>query len=201
MTLIMIVIPSPSDGVIPDVVNRGWVGQAAHTLSEQDHDNRAPRYGHIGTHGDPTDTMTITEELHINCPPSTAFDLMADVRKLTEWNKGVSRAEMTTADPVGQGSTFVTVNRGQEMESTITTCDRPRRLDFMVTGKTMTVAARFDFDSADSGTKLVIEFDPAPKGVFKLLFPVLKPIIRRDLAKQHQKFKTFCEAKHQPDHP
>lgn len=141
--------------------------------------------------------MTIREELHIDCPPTTAFDLMADVRKLTDWNDGASKAEMTSDGPVRHGSTFIAVNRGQEMESTITTFDRPDRLDFSVAGKAMNVAARFRFTSAGSGTKLAIEFDPNPKGVMKVLFPVLKPVIRRDLAKQHTKFKTFCESQNQ----
>ena len=109
--------------------------------------------------------MGITEEMHIDCPPATAFDLMADVRQLTEWNEGASRAEMTSAGPIGQGSRFVAVNRGQEMESTITRFDRPERLDFSVTGKTMAVAAVFRFTEAgaagrsgdDVGTVCVVE--------------------------------------------
>lgn len=143
--------------------------------------------------------MTISEQLHIDCPPATAFDLMADVRKLTEWNDGASKAEMTSAEPIGHESTFVAVNRGQEMKTAIVTFERPERLDFSVTGKTMDVAARFHFESVGSSTKLSIEFDPAPKGVMKLLFPVLKPLIRRDLAKQHGKFKQFCETQHQAE--
>lgn len=142
--------------------------------------------------------MTITEQMHIDCPPATAFDLMADVRKLTDWNDGASRAEMKSDGPIGQGSQFVAVNRGQEMESTITTFDRPERLDFAVTGKAMDVAAAFHFTADGAGTGLVIEFKPRPKGLMKALFPVLKPLIRRDLVKQHLKFKAFCEAKDQP---
>ena len=138
--------------------------------------------------------MTIREELYIECLPETAFDLMADVRKLTEWNDGASKAEMRSAEPVGPGSTFIAVNRGQEMQSTITTFQRPERLDFSVTGKAMDVAATFRFSGAGSGTQLVIEFDPTPKGVMKLLFPLLRPVIRRDLARQHLKFKDFCES-------
>ena len=83
------------------------------------------------------------------------------------------------------------------METTITTFNRPERLDFAVTGRAMDVAARFRFGSAGPGTELVIEFDPSPKGVMKLLFPLLKPVIRRDLAKQHDKFKLFCESQSQ----
>ena len=84
------------------------------------------------------------------------------------------------------------------MTSTITTFDRPHHLGFAVTGKAMEVAASFTFQAAPAGTDLVIEFEPAPKGVMKLLFPLLKPLIRRDLAKQHAKFKDYCEAHTQP---
>jgi uncharacterized protein YndB with AHSA1/START domain len=138
--------------------------------------------------------MAITEEMHIDCPPATAFDLMADVRKLTDWNQGASRAEMTSAGPIGQGSRFVAVNRGQEMESTITRFDRPERLDFSVTGKAMDVSAVFRFTAAGAGTTLFIEFQPHPKGIMKILFPVLRPLVRRDLAKQHLKFRDFCQS-------
>ena len=141
--------------------------------------------------------MTIREELHIDCPPTTAFDLMADVRRIADWNDGVSRAEMKSVGAIGNGSTFVAVNRGQKMESTITTFDRPERLEFATSGKAMDVAGRFSFTSAGSGTKLIIELDPKPKGVMKVLLPMLKPIIRRDLARQHAKFKDYCESQNQ----
>ena len=138
--------------------------------------------------------MTLREELHIECPREVAFDLMADVRRLTEWNDGASEAEMSSAEPIGPGSTFAVVNRGQRMTSTITTFDRPQRLEFFVAGKAMDVEATFDFQIATAGTQLQIGFEPAPKGVMKVLFPVLKPFIRRDLARQHTKFRDFCEA-------
>ena len=107
--------------------------------------------------------MTIREELHIDCPPETAFDLMADVRKLTDWNDGASKAEMRSAGPVGPGSTFIAVNRGQEMESTITTFQRPDRLDFSVKGKAMDVAATFRFSGVGSGTQLSHRIRPRPE--------------------------------------
>lgn len=141
--------------------------------------------------------MTIREEMHIDCPPATAFDLMADVRKLTDWNEGASRAEMTSTGPIGKGSQFIAVNRGQEMKSTITRFDRPERLDFSVSNKALDVGASFYFTDADKGTELVIEFDPEPRGIMKALFPMLKPLIRRDLLNQHFKFKEFCESQTQ----
>ena len=141
--------------------------------------------------------MSIREELHIDCSPATAFDLMADVRKLPLWNEGASRAELKSDEPIGQGSRFIAVNRGQEMESTITTFDRPNRLDFSTSGKLMDAASAFHFAEAGTGTALVIELDPHPKGVMKVLLPVLSPLIRRDLVRQHLNFKEFCESQSQ----
>ena len=139
--------------------------------------------------------MTISEELHIDCPPAMAFDLMADVRHLTTWNDAASRAELTTGEPIGEGSRFIAVNRGQEAESTIVRFDRPARLEFQVLNRRLDVDATFTFAEQDGGTRLNITFEPHPKGVMAILFPVLKPLIRRDLATQHRKFKAFCEAR------
>jgi hypothetical protein len=104
-----------------------------------------------------------------------------------------SRAELVTEEPIGPGTRFVTVNRDQEMQSTITRFDRPDRLELHVTGKAMDVDSTLTFRPSDSGTKLAMEFEPHPKGVMKILFPLLKPIIKRDLRTQHRKFAEFCE--------
>lgn len=140
--------------------------------------------------------MEISEKLFIDCPPTMAFDLMADVRNLTRWNEGASRADKLSDGPIATGTVFVTVNRGQEMKSTITTFSPPERLDFDVRSDRLDVASTFTFTPSGTGTELVIEFEPKTKGIMKLLFPVLRPIIKRDLAAQHLRFKSFCEAQH-----
>lgn len=84
--------------------------------------------------------MTITEDLQIRCPPATAFDVLADVRNETQWNADVSKAELTTDEPIGQGSRFITEH-----------------------GK----------------------------------FPLLRPMIRRGMVKQHQNLKALCESQAQ----
>jgi hypothetical protein len=138
---------------------------------------------------------SLTEELHINCPDALAFDLMADVRNITQWNRGVSRSEMKSDQPIGAGSRFETVNRGQTMASTITRYERPQRLEYDVTSKAMDVHGQFEFHSTAGGTKLDMRFDASPKGIMKVLFPVLKPLIRRDLIRQHDRFRDFCETR------
>jgi uncharacterized protein YndB with AHSA1/START domain len=138
--------------------------------------------------------VIITKELHIDCPPTTAFDLMADVRETTSWHGGISQAEMTSDEPIGQASQLVSVMRGQTLDSTITTCDRPERLEFVTTGKLMDIAATFDFTGTEEGTMLVtMAFDARGKGLMSALVPLLGPIVKRDFAKQHANFKKLCE--------
>jgi len=143
--------------------------------------------------------MAITEEMHIECAPATAFDLMADVRNVTRWNSSVSSAELTSNEPIGEGSQFLTVNKIQEQDIAITAFDRPRRVDFTVSGPRMDIPTTFTFTEADGGTALVGSFDVRPKGLMSFFFPLLKPMVRRELSKQHVKFKQLCESQAQSD--
>ncbi len=61
----------------------------------------------------------------------------------------------------------------------------------------MDLAIAFTFTETASGTLVHGEFDPKPKGIMAVLFPVLCPMIRRGMAKQHQNFKALCEAQGQ----
>lgn len=137
--------------------------------------------------------MAFTEELHIDCPSTTVFDLMADARNETRWNGSVSRAELVTDEPIGEGSRFIVVNRAREDEVMITAFDRPDRLEFAVTSKAMDIDITYTFVEEGGTTTAVGNFDARPKGFMKVLLPLLMPVIKRDLAKQHTKLKKLCE--------
>jgi hypothetical protein len=126
-------------------------------------------------------------------PPVEAFDKMADARNEVHWNSQVSRSELVSDEPVGQGSRFTTVNRGKEYDATIATYERPARLVFAVTGAPMDITATFEFTGTDAGSSLHGSFEMRPKGIMKAMFPLLKPMVAKDLARQSQSFKTFCE--------
>jgi uncharacterized protein YndB with AHSA1/START domain len=58
--------------------------------------------------------MLASVAVDITAPPELVFDLMADARTEPTWNSQVSETELTTPEPIGSGSRFRTVNRGQE---------------------------------------------------------------------------------------
>jgi hypothetical protein len=135
----------------------------------------------------------------IAVPAADAFDRMADARNETTWNSQVSRSELVSGGPVGPGARFKTVNRGKPYDATIVTYERPHRLVFEVTGPPMDITATFGFEPDGDGagdrdaTVLTGHFDMRPKGFMKLALPVLSPAVRRDLRKQMEGFRAFCE--------
>jgi len=123
---------------------------------------------------------------------------LADARNETHWNAQVSKSELMSAEPVGSGSAFRTVNRGKEYTAAIIAFDRPNLLTFDVKGSPMDITASFRIEPDDARSVLRGEFDMRPKGLMKVMFPLLKPMIRRDLARQSQSLKAFCESSSGP---
>jgi len=136
--------------------------------------------------------VRVTAKIRIARPPEDVFDTLADLRNDTEWNSRVSRAELRSPEPIGQGSQFALVNGGTAYDVTITTYDRPSRLVLEASGKPdLTIASTFA--PAGEGTELESDFDFRPRGPLKVLFTLLAPVIRRDVPKQYASLKAFCE--------
>jgi hypothetical protein len=118
--------------------------------------------------------------------------MLADLRNDTQWNSRVSRAELRSPEPIGLGSRFGIVNGGTAYDVTITSYDRPSRLVFEASGKPdLTIACTFT--PTGEGTELESDFDFRPRGALKVSFPLLAPVIRRDVPKQYASLKALCE--------
>jgi hypothetical protein len=137
--------------------------------------------------------MEFTVEQHIRCTPEHAFDLMADARNEPRWNSQVSRTELRGDEPIGPGSHFLIVNRGQEYDAAITTYDRPSRLVFEATGQT-DLTITYAFQPAAEGTTYRGVYEFRPKGAARFAMPLLKPVIRRSLQKETASFAALCES-------
>ena len=138
--------------------------------------------------------MKTTVSVDVQEPPGRVFDLMADARNEPAWNSQVTSTDLTSGEPIGPGSTFTTVNRGQTYTAVITEYERPHRLTFEVTGKAMTITGRMWFTGAPDTTQLKAEFDMQPKGFMKAVLPLMAPAVRKDFPRQFASFKRFCEA-------
>jgi hypothetical protein len=137
---------------------------------------------------------------HLTCEvkagPEAVFDALADVRNEVEWNALVTRADLISSGPIGAGTTFDTITRGRPFRATIATYDRPTRLGFEITGPQLGLASSFAFDAAGTSgpTTVAGDFEFLPKGLFKLAFPLLKPMIVGPMPKRMASFARFVES-------
>jgi carbon monoxide dehydrogenase subunit G len=136
--------------------------------------------------------VRVTATTRIACTSEKVFDTLADMRNETQWNSRVSSAVLRGAEPIGVGSRFAIVNGGTAYDVTITTYDRPSSLAFEASGNPdLTIA--YALTPTDDGTELQSDFDFRPKGLLKVLFSLLAPVIRRDVPKQYASLKRLCE--------
>jgi uncharacterized protein YndB with AHSA1/START domain len=136
--------------------------------------------------------VRVTTTTRIACPPEKVFDTLADLRNDAQWNSRVSRAELQSPEPIGPGSRFAIVNGGTPYDVTITSYERPSRLVLEASGKPdLTIAYALKWTGDE--TELESDFDFRASGALKVLFPLLAPVIRRDVPKQFASLKAFCE--------
>lgn len=125
--------------------------------------------------------------------PATAFDLLADVRNESQWNKGVSVAELRSDGQVGQGSKSMTVYRGMENDVTLAEFERPKHLVVAANNDRRDIDTTYTFTEANGGTRLVVSTDVRPKGITALFSPVLRMMMRRETAKKYATVKPAIE--------
>jgi hypothetical protein len=135
----------------------------------------------------------ITEVMHIKCPAAKAFDLMADLRNEARWNSGVAEVELKSGEPISEGSQFMIVDKRGQHDAKITAHNRPEELSFVVHDAKMDVDINYVLTEANGVTTMTGRFNARGKGLMKFLLPLLVPLIRRDLAKEHAHFVRLCE--------
>ncbi len=139
----------------------------------------------------------LIHEVFVGCDPSTAFDLLADVRNESRWTSGVTVAELRSDGPVGEGSRFMTVFRGVDSDVLIADYHRPERLVVAASNNSMDIDTTYTFRGANGGTELKVMTDVIPKGLISVLSPLIRLFMRREVTRKYETFKRIVEA--QPD--
>ena len=136
--------------------------------------------------------MRVKTTTEIASPPERVFDMLADLRNDAQWHSRVSTVELLGPEPIGEGTRFKMVNGGSPYDVTIAEYDRPSRLVIEASGKP-DLTLVYTLKPTSDGTELESDFDFRPRGALKVLFPLLAPVIRRDVPKQYASLKTLCE--------
>lgn len=141
----------------------------------------------------------IEGEIVINRPVEEVFDFVADERNEPRYNSQMRRAEQITEGPVGLGTRYraelVSMGRPVRMDIEFTGYDRPRRLASATHLSFMETRGGLTFEPVPGGTRMRWSWEVQPRGIFKLMGPVVAGMGRRQERRIWTDLKRLLEAR------
>jgi hypothetical protein len=129
-------------------------------------------------------------------------DFVADERNEPRYNRRMRRAEQTSTGHIGLGTRFraemMTMGRPVELAVEITAYERPRRLASATHLSTMEIRGTLAFDPVPEGTRMRWSWDVEPRGIFKLMTPLVARVGRRQEATIWAGLKRYLEEQAMP---
>lgn len=143
--------------------------------------------------------VRVEGQIIIRRPVDEVFDFVADERNEPRYNPQMRRVEQTSAGPIGVGTTFraESMSRGRSVEMTITFThyERPRRLTSATHLSNMDIRGTLTFDPVADGTRMRWSWELEPRGMLKLMTPVVTVIGRRQERTIWTDLKRYLEAR------
>jgi polyketide cyclase/dehydrase/lipid transport protein len=137
----------------------------------------------------------IDSNIGIAAPAEKVFDYVTDVRREPEWNPQLREPEKLTPGPVRAGTRY-RVRFGRGVGTAIienTGFDRPRSWSAVSTARWLTVRFRGQVSPVPGGCQLAVHTELRPRGVLRVLSPLLRRLLRRSWEQDLRAIKTIIE--------
>jgi len=126
---------------------------------------------------------TYTATVISSKPIDEAFTYLADFRTAPEWDENTVSSDLTKGDPFSTGATYKVVTEfgGRELTLEYETVEiqRPDRV-VLTSGTGMAgITDTMTFEATATGTEVTYDANVAPKGLVKVIDPVLTLIFKR----------------------
>jgi uncharacterized membrane protein len=144
--------------------------------------------------------MRVEESIEINKPPEEVFDYVSDVGNFPQWMAHTLEVRKDTAGPPQQGDRFTVAIKsvGRRFETPYErTSYKPNRryTDRAVGGPIPNQRWNYTFEEVQGGTRLSRAVEAESGGILKLLEPLQKRAVQRQLRKDLQTLKDLLEAR------
>ncbi|MGH2656548.1 MAG: SRPBCC family protein [Actinomycetota bacterium] len=143
--------------------------------------------------------VRIEGQIVIDRPVGEVFDFVADERNEPRYNRRMPRAEKISDGSIGTGTRFraETTNMGRTVPMIIelTVYDRPRRLASTTHMSSMDLQGTLTFDPVPPGTRMRWSWDVEPRGVLRLVRPLVALMGRRQEQRIWTELKKLLEAR------
>jgi carbon monoxide dehydrogenase subunit G len=133
-------------------------------------------------------------------PPDEVFAFLSDLSNLPEWQSGAVEVRESEG-AVGVGTTYVEVLRflGKRLQATIevTEFERGRRFSLRTVSGPIPFSVQHTLEPEDGGgaTRLRVELEGEPGGLFKLAEPLVMRNAQRQLEADFAALKEMVEAR------
>lgn len=137
--------------------------------------------------------MTVEDAIYIEAPPDVVWRVTVDVERWPEWTPTVTSVVRVGQAPFGLGSIARIKQPGQpEAEWVVTAFDPAERFAWETRRTGLHMVGTHEISPEGAGTRNVLRVEArGPLGV--LLWPVLRPAMRRALSEENGGLKEFCE--------
>jgi uncharacterized membrane protein len=144
--------------------------------------------------------MRVEESIEINKPPEEVFDYVSDVGNFPQWMAHTLEVRKDTAGPPQRGDRFTVAIKsvGRRFETPYErTSYNPnlRYTDRAVGGPIPNQRWNYTFEEVPGGTRLSRAVEAESGGILKLLEPLQKRAVKRQLRKDLQSLKDLLEAR------
>jgi uncharacterized membrane protein len=141
----------------------------------------------------------IKETVEIKCPADKVFAYAADAKSWPKWHLSMLEANQTSSGQLGIGTTFGGVNKvmGRRMPWTSKVTEyiaNKKWCETISSGSTL-IEEQITFDPIEGGTKFTEVYDMKVGGFLKLLSPMVKSSMQKEMKTNLSRLKSILEAK------
>lgn len=133
----------------------------------------------------------------IDKPIKDVFAFAANPKNMTKWNSAVVSLEQITPGAVGVGTKFKSVGemmgRRIEGEMQVTAYEPDTKCGYQVNAGPMQVNLTLTFKTVGTGTKISLNAQGNPAGVFKLAEPVMAGRVKSMMEENLSRLKSVLE--------
>ena len=144
--------------------------------------------------------MRIEQTFSVNRPPEIVFDYLTNPSNLAAWQTSKTSVEQLTDGPPQLGTRVRERTKppgGKEFEQIVefTEFDRPARVHAHIVEGPHPIDGTWSFEPDDGGTRVHFVAEGALRGAMRILQPVAKRMIARQMAGYHQNLGRNVEAR------
>ena len=141
--------------------------------------------------------LCVAESVIIHRPISEVFAFVTTPENSSRWQSATVETKMITPGPVGVGTRMSHVGKfmGRRIQVTasVTEYVPNRRYRYDSVFRSTAYFLRYTFETAEEGTKLTLDSEIEPTGMFKLLAPLIVRMTERMYRKDLDKMKQVLE--------